>query len=285
MLRKAIAVLVAFVLLVAAPLLVPDTALAKKHHGPCHDGDVASVVNRPGVGSATESGGSPCTVQKGRVVLEIGYRNEVNDGNGGRSRLSSYPMALFRTGLDKRNELIVILPTLSLQAGTVFPPAIGAQDAGVGLKHAIANHRWFQDAVQFVMSEPSGTNGYSAGGATFALTYGRTFPVGSRVDLDADVSVVDAPGMAPSGAVTRYFISYQPSIALTYSLDRLTSLTLNDNLSVPTTPTGGSSNVLSVALQRSLSPGTVVDVESEFNLTPAAGYRQRAIGFGAAFFL
>jgi hypothetical protein len=246
---------------------------------------VASVVNRPGIGPATESGGSPCTVQKGRVVIEIGYRNEIDVGNGGTSRLSSYPMALLRTGLDKRDELMVVLPTMSLQAGNTFASAIGTQDAGVGFKHNISNHRWFQDAVQFVITEPTGTNGYSAGGSTFSLTYGGAFSVGKRVDLDADVSVVDAPGTAPTGGTMRYFVSYQPSISISYSFDDRTSLTLNDNLAVPSTPTGGSSNVLLVALQRSLSAGTVVDVESEFNLTPTAGYRQRAIGVGAAFFL
>lgn len=276
--------LVVVLLLLAAPLLAPERALARKHHGPCHDGDVASVVNRPGIGPATESGGSPCTVQKGRVVIEIGYRNEIDVANGGAGRLSSYPMALLRSGLDKHDELIVILPSMSLQAGNALTSAIGTQDAGLGFKRNIGNHRWFQDAVQFVITAPTGTNGYSAGGSTLSLTYGGAFPVGKRVDLDAEVSVVDAPGTAPGGA-TRYFVSYQPSISISYSFDDRTSLTLNDNVAVPTTLAGGSSNVLLVALQRSLSPGAVVDVESEFNLTPAAGYRQRAIGFGAGFFL
>ena len=60
---------------------------------------------------------------------------------------------------------------------------------------------------------------------------------------------------------------------------------LNDNVSVPVTPTGGTSNLLLAGAQRAVSDNVVVDIESEFNLTPAAGYRQHGFGFGAAFLL
>ncbi len=80
----------------------------------------------------------------------------------------------------------------------------------------------------------------------------------------------------------RRYASYAPAITLSYPIDNSTSVSLNENLTIPVNPTGGTSNVLLVALQRALSPGFVVDLESEYNLTPNTGYHERAIGFGGA---
>lgn len=267
-------------------VFVPVAASAKKAHpGPCRQGQVSSLVDRPGAGSATTTSGSPCTVPAHHVVFEVGYRNEVDAGKGGSSNLSTYPMLLERAGVDKHDEIIFVPPALTIRNGNAppeFTPAVGSQDMGFGFKHAIQSHWWFQDAVQVVVTTPTGTNGYSTGSPTWTFTYVGTFSPPGKLSISTLMAIVNAPGTPPSGPPRR-FASYQPAVTLAYSLDASTALQVNDNFSAPVNPAGGTSNVLLVALQRTLSPGVVLDFESESNLTPITGYRQHAIGFGGAF--
>jgi hypothetical protein len=245
-------------------------------------------VNRPGVGPAAASGGSPCTVAKGRVVVEVGYRNEIDAGQGGTSILSSYPMAVIRMGIDKRNELLVVPPTMAVRsgvAGNVFLPAIGTQDSGLGWKHNFHARAAYQDALALTITTSTGTNGYSAGGPTFALDYVGALSLGPRVFASASFGAIDAPGTPLAGGPPQRFLSYQPSATVGYGLDARSVLFASDNVSFPLRPGGGSSNVLLLAAQRAISRSAVVDVETELNLRPQAGFSERTIGFGGAFYL
>jgi len=266
----------------------PIAAIADKHEpGPCRQGQVASVVDRPSTGPAPTVSGSPCTVERGKSVVEYGYRNQVDAGPGGSSNLAGYPMTLLRVGVDKHDELVLLPPNMVLRggyAGESFQPAIGTQDAGLGWKHNFAAHAWFQDALEAFVTAPSGTNGYSYGSPGLALSYVAAFSVG-RFSLSPSMSVLDASGTPSAGGAARRFLTYQPSLTVAYGLTPATSLFVNDNVGVPSSPSGGTSNTLLVALQRALSPGTVVDVETDYNLTPQARYRERAVGVGGAFYL
>jgi hypothetical protein len=264
-------------------------ASAKKQHpGPCRQGEVISIVDRPGPGPAATTAGSPCTVARGHAVVEFGYRNEVDAGKGGTSILSSYPMALVRVGLDKRDELIYMPPTNMIRAGAdvpdLFTPAVGVFDSGFGWKHSIQSHYWYQDAVEVFVSVPTGTNGLSLGAPAYSFTYIGSFSPPGKLGIFTTFALANAAGTPQNGGAPRRYASYSPSVSLSYAISSNTSAIFNDSETLPVDPTGGSSNVLVVALQRTLSPGVVLDVESEFNLTPG-GYRERAIGLGGAFSL
>jgi hypothetical protein len=268
---------------------LPLCAGAKKAHpGPCRQGQIVSIVDRPGTGSATTVSGSPCTVEKGRAVLEYGYQNEIDVGRSGTSILSSYPQALLRFGIEKRDEFIVVPPTTSVRAGNAgeaYVPAIGTQDAGFGWKHSIHSHAWYQDAVEAFVTAPTGSNGYSIGIPTYSLGYVGAFSLGERFSLNSSLALVSTSGSLPNAGATRRFLSVQPSLTLAYAATPNLAFSLNDAVAIPSVPRGGSTDVLLFALQRALSPGTVLDVETDYNLTPLTGYRQRAIGFGGAFYL
>lgn len=273
-----------------AAFLFPAAAQAKKTHpGPCRQGDVTSLVNRPGVGPAATTSGSPCTVPRKHVVVEFGYRNEVDNGKGGTSILSSYPMTLVRLGLSKRDEIMYAPPTMAIRAGAnvpgLFTPSTGVLDSGFGWKHNIQSHYWYQDAVEVFVTVPTETNGQSLGGPSYAFSYIGAFSPPGKLGVFTSFTLTNAPGTPPNGGALRRYASYAPALTLSYAIDGSTSLILNENLTIPANPTGGTSNVLLVALQRTLSPGFVVDVESEYNLTPSTGYHERAIGFGGAFLI
>jgi hypothetical protein len=248
---------------------------------------VTSLVNRPGVGPPATTSGSPCTVPREHVVVEFGYRNEVDNGKGGTSILSSYPMTLVRLGITKRDEIVYAPPTMAIRAGTnvpnLFTPSVGVLDSGFGWKHNIQSHYWYQDAVEVFVTVPTGTNGQSIGGPSYAFSYIGAFSPPGKLGIFTSFTLTNAPGTAPNGGPLRRYASYAPALTLSYAIDGSTSFILNDNVSIPANPTGGTSNVLLVAVQRTLSPGFVVDVDSEYNLTPSTGYHERAIGFGGAF--
>jgi hypothetical protein len=272
-----------------AAFLFPLSAQAKKTHpGPCRQGEVSSLVDRPGPGPAATTSGSPCTVPAKHVVVEFGYRNEVDNGKGGTSILSSYPMTLLRAGIDKRDELLYAPPTMAIRAGAVtnlFTPSVGVLDSGFGWKHNIESHYWYQDAFEAFVTVPTGTNGMSAGAPTYAFSYAGAFSPAGKLGISASFTLTNAPGTPANGGALRRYASYGPAVTLSYAIDGSTSAILNENVTIPANPSGGTSNVLLVALQRTISSGFVVDVESEFNLTPAAGYRERAVGIGGAFLL
>jgi hypothetical protein len=130
---------------------------------------------------------------------------------------------------------------------------------------------------------PTATNGQSLGGASYAFSYIGAFSPPGKLGIFTQLTLANAPGTPKNGGALRRYASYSPAITFSYAVGDTTSLILSENASIPANPTGGTSNVLLVALQRTLSPGFVVDVESEYNLTPATGYHERAIGFGGAF--
>ena len=267
-------------------IFVTAPGVAKKTHpGPCRQGQVVSVVNRPGTGPYPATSGSPCTVAEKHVVVEFGYRNEIDAGKS-TSILSSYPMTTIRYGIDKHDEVVVVPPTTAIRAGLPseqFTPAIGSLDGGLGFKHAIHSHYWYQDAVEVFVTIPIGSKAYTLGTPSYTFTYVGAFSPPGKLGINTSFSLVNGRGQPENGGPERRFASYAPSITLSYELNASTSLLVNDNVAIPIDPNGGTSNVLLVGLQRALSPGLVVDVESEFNFTPVAGYNQRAIGVGGAF--
>ena len=218
-------------------------------------------------------------------MVEFGYRNEIDAGKN-TSILSPYPMTTIRYGIDKHDEVVVVPPTTAIRAGLPseqFTPAIGSLDGGLGFKHAIHSHYWYQDAVEVFVTIPIGSKAYTLGTPSYTFTYVGAFSPPGKLGINTSFSLVNAPGQPENGGPERRFASYAPSITPSYELNASTSLLVNDNVAIPIDPTGGTSNVLLVGLQRALSPGFVVDVESEFNFTPVAGYNQRAIGVGGAF--
>ncbi|MGB9652762.1 MAG: hypothetical protein WCB01_13260 [Candidatus Cybelea sp.] len=240
-----------------ASVFVAAPADAKKTHpGPCRQGQVVSIVNRPGTGPYPATSGSPCTVAEKHVVIEFGYRNEIDAGKS-TSILSSYPMATIRYGLDKHDEVVIVPPTTAIRAGLPsdqFTPAIGSLDGGLGFKRAIHSHYWYQDAIEVFVTIPTGSRVYTLGTPSYTFTYVGAFSPPGKLGIITSFSLVNAPGQPENGAPVRRFASYAPAITLSYELDASTSLLVNDNVATPIDPTGGTSNVLLVGCSARCRP-------------------------------
>jgi hypothetical protein len=230
-------------------------------------------------------------VPPSHLLIETGYRNQVTTASGGTSTLSVFPLAVARIGLGKRTEFIAQFPAYSSRTGGalggVFSPATGTQDSGFGFKLMLADRPSFQHAVEVFYTAPTGTpqgtTGFSAGAPTYTLTYTAAVPVNGRIGLSLTQNfIANAAPSDPSGAML--FFSYQPSLALSYGFAPSTTLIVSGQITTPAGPSGGTSNRGLIAVQRVVSPGIVVDVEYEANLSPALpAQQQHAAGFGAAF--
>ena len=257
--------------------------------GPCAQGALASIADRPGLGRALAINGSPCAPPAGAVVLESGYRNQITTA-AGTSVLSTFPAPVVRFGTGGGNE-IVLAPSLDVSRrtganlGGVFVPASGMQDAGIGVKHTLRDRPWSQDAFEAFVTvptgSPSGPSGFSAGGPTYLLSYSVAFSVNDRVGLAMTHNLSSAPGTNAGGAAQRY-LAYQPALTLSYALSGTTTFSLQEQITVPSGPGGPTGNRALVALQRTISPNVVIDVEFESNLLPPPGASQHALGLGLA---
>ncbi len=158
--------------------------------GPCAQGALASISDRPGIGRSPATNGAACVVQNGTVVIEAGYRNQVTSGSATQT-LSTYPNPILRIGLPGQSEIVLSFLTYSDRAGidptTGFGPAAGMQDGGIGFKHLLHDSASMQDAVNVFVTlptgYPSGASGFTAGLPTYTFGYSVVFPISGALSL------------------------------------------------------------------------------------------------------
>lgn len=206
------------------PIAIVSPSPGPAAAGPCVQGGLAAITNRPGVGRAVSVDGSPCTVPAGRVVFEAGYRHQATTA-GATSRLATFPSPVVRVGIAGSNE-IVLSPSLiysrrtGANLGGTFVPASGMQDAGIGFKHSVRDLPWIQDAIESFVTVPtgypSGPSGFSLGVPTYLLGYSASFGLNARIGLTTTQNFSRSAGTTGSGALQLYF-SYQPSLGMTYA--------------------------------------------------------------------
>ena len=110
-------------------------------------------MNRPSVMD------SPCAVNAGHVILEMGYQYQSlypNDGNS-----SNFPEAEFRLGLPLSNELSLLLPNYINVHEEHAPSISGSSATVVGLKHQfpIYAQKWTY-AAESLFTMPSGSDNF-----------------------------------------------------------------------------------------------------------------------------
>lgn len=254
--------------------------------GPCAQGSLAAISDRPGLGRAPATNGAACVVLPNTVVIEAGYRNQETVGAGTQT-LTTVPSPTLRVGLRGQNELLFSGLVYSQRTGhdssSGFLPASGMQDSGVGFKHALRDRPWMQDALNLFVTLPTGypgnASGFSAGLSTYTLGYSIAFPLSSRVGIAATQNAV-LNAFSDSSGVRRRYVMYQPSFTFSYAIFPNLSLLLEDQLSLPNAPGAGTGNRALAGLQCTISPNVVLDAEIEANLLPSAGAAQHAVGAG-----
>jgi hypothetical protein len=231
---------------------------------------LGAIVSRP---SQTTS---VCTVRSGHVLIETGYENTDAEAV---STTVQYPQAFVRIG--------TVVPVLEVDLGLPVYERLredgatssGTTDVGGGLKYVFGYTPRFNYGASAFFTEPTGTNGFSAGAGTAAynLNCGYT--------LNSVWSLAGTLGFNSLSNGTQRYSSTIPSLVLTAGLPNASGVFLEGaeftHGAGPGTPTrlqllGG--------VTRGLTPRSQIDLEVGGSPTSATG-RYRFVGFGASYYL
>jgi hypothetical protein len=270
------------------PIVVPSPSPSPSA-GPCSQGALASISDRPGIGRAPATNGAVCVVLPHTVVVETGYRDEVTTAGSIPQRLISWPNPIIRIGLPGQNELL-LAPGFEFahrigDIGTSnLPPAAGMQDTGFGFKHLVYDGGQLQEAVNLFVTlptgYPSGIAGFTYGLPTYTLGYSAVYALNDRLSVSSTQNLAITAAPTAQTTAQRFFM-YQPSLTVSYSTSPNITALVEDQWSTPAAPTGGTGNRALIGLQCTISSRIVLDAEVELNLLPNTGLTQHAIGFGA----
>lgn len=249
---------------------------------PCSTPIAVSLADRPGTGRTTTTGGSPCVLIPGEVVLETGVRRQNTTGDRGSIELYSGPMTFLRVGVAKRLELGIAPPSPQSRATRGLTPvdaARGATDIVVAAKYLVLDTGFAQASVGAAYAPPTGTGSFSAGAPTYSLTANVGLTITPKLSLTMSHVFGTAVGSDALAENHSYFV-YAPSFTLAATLDRATTILVQDALVSRQGPVLPAGSRAFVALQRQLGPRLALDVDYEINLAPTLGSHARAVGFG-----
>jgi len=267
----------AMLLAAASPARADDTSPP-----PCRTPIAVALADRPGTGRTTSTGGSPCVVLPGEIVIETGLRRQITTSPGGSSTLASGPLTFVRAGIAKRLELGLAAPAPESRAivgSSPFDAARGATDIVLAAKYLVVDTAAAQGSIGAAYAPPTGSGEFTAGAPTFSLSANLGLALSPRLSLATSQIFGTAAGPDARGA-TRTFFVYAPSFTLAYALDGATTLLVQDafvSRQGPLLPAGSRGFI---ALQRALGNRLALDLDYEVNLAPPRGSSARALGLG-----
>jgi hypothetical protein len=270
------AAIVAVLPAIGSPALADDASPP-----PCTMPIAVALADRPGTGRTTSTGGSPCVVLAGEIVIETGFRRQITTSAGSSSILADGPLTFIRAGIAKRLELGVAPPanqSRAIAGNAPFDAARGTADLVLAAKYLIVNTGTTQGSLGAAYAPPTGTGEFTAGAPTFSLSANLGVALTPRLSLTTSQVFGTATGADASGANRTFFV-YAPSFTLAYALDGATTLLVQDALvsrQGPLLPAGSRGFV---ALQRAVGNRLALDVDYEVNLASRTG-SSTAVGFG-----
>jgi len=271
------AVAVAVIILVA---LAEPAAADDAKTPPCSTPVAVTLADRPGTGRTTSTGGSPCVVVPGEIVLETGVRRQTTTGDRYGVTLFSSPLTFMRVGVAKRFELAVAPPSRESRATSGPAPvdsARGATDIVVAAKYLALDTVFAQASVGAAYTPPTGTGGFSAGAPSYSLAANVGLTINAKLSFVMSHVLGTAIGNDPLGQSRSYFV-YAPSFTLAYALDGTTTVLVQDALlsrQGPVLPAGSRGFI---ALQRQVGPRLALDLDYEINLAPTSNRIRTDLG-------
>ncbi|HEX3549907.1 MAG TPA: hypothetical protein VHT53_05995 [Candidatus Elarobacter sp.] len=267
---------------VAAASAARAQGMQSMQGAPCVSPAAVTLADRPGTGRTTSTGGAPCVVLPGEIVVESGWRRQITDDPSGAITLGSGPLALVRVGVVKRLEIAFAPPAPQSRLATGIAPAgtaRGTSDPVVALKYLVLDRDVTQASVGLAYAPPLGTGGFSNGLPTYALSLNAGTVLSPRVSVATSLVASTAAGADALGATRAYFV-FAPSVTLAYALDGMDTLLVQDALVSRQGPVLPAGSRAFVAFQRAIGTRIAVDLDYEQNLTPLLGTRAHALGAG-----
>lgn len=249
---------------------------------PCKTAMAVTLADRPGTGRNTATGGAPCVVPRGELVVESGWRRQLM-WQPGYDVLASGPLSLLRYGIARRLELAVAPPAPQsrfAEPGAAFDNARGTADAAAALKYIFVDYPATQASVGFTYTPPTGTGEFTNGAPTFAISGNVGLTLSDRWSFATSQVLGTNVGANAAGLNVTYF-DYAPSYTFAYALTSATNLLVQVALESRQGPVEPSGNRSFFAVQQALGSRLAIDLDFERNLKPSVGLGpQQALGFG-----
>jgi hypothetical protein len=249
---------------------------------PCVMPVAVALADRPGTGRSTSSGGSPCVVKPGEVVVESGARRQITTQAGGYSILASAPLTFVRAGVARRWEVGVALPASQSRAAFGTAPidtAHGMTDITTAVKYLALDRDTTQISLGVSYTPATGSGEFTAGAPTYSISANAGLAITSKLSFSTSQVFGTAVGASVTG-LNRPFLVWSPSFTLAYALDNVDTLIAQDAAASRQGPVLPAGNRAIVALQRAVGSRLAIDVDYEANLAPTLGTAAHALGFG-----
>jgi hypothetical protein len=235
---------------------------------------ILAIVNRPTIGTGV------CPVQPDHVMIEDGYTNTVTSGPNG-AATASYPQTLIRAG--------TVVPHLEI---SVTPPsafrssgATGYSDVTFGAKYELGYSAKWVYGVNAVVSEPTGSSAYTAGGSSYTGNFNWGYTLNSEFALSGTLGFdAFAAGFGPTGSLQHYS-AFIPTLEATAALPASTQAFAEAAYFSKAGYAQPSRWYYDFGLQKVLSKKVLVDVEYGFSPTSILGQTQQYVGGGVSFYL
>lgn len=240
-----------------------------------------TLADRPGTGRGTSTGGAPCVVPPGELVVESGVRRE-QTWQPAYGVLSSGPLTLLRYGIAPRLEIAIAPPaqqSRTVEPGFVFDNAHGTTDAAINLKYGLLDVPITQASVDFAYVPVTGTGEFTNGLPTYSFSANLAVTISDRLSFATSQAFGTNVGANAAGLNVTYF-DYTPSYTFAYAITGATSLLVQVALESRQGPVEPSGNRSYLALQQAIGSRLAVDLDFERNLKPVGVGPQQALGLG-----
>lgn len=251
-------------LLAVAPSPAPKPAATPN---PC--AGLLAQLNRPTVGF------SPCAVDKGTTVFELGYQNTRYAQAPSRVQIGQ---GFLRFGVAQRFELDVIGPNEVVQRGAGANVS-GLADSGIGFKYGLLQGQHWQLGIDGLYTTPNGVRAFTAGSATLTANLDAGYELTKTLSLGTTLSFASTGGYSSAG-VHGTFGTFTPSALLLQQFGHVTQAYVEYVNVSRDAPDVGASSFADTGIQRLIGNGLEIDLEYGRSLSGPAAQRFSYIGAG-----
>jgi hypothetical protein len=213
-------------------------------------------------------------------MIESGYTNTTTSGPNG-AATATYPQTLIRAGTVAPHLEISVTPPSEIRSG----PTTGYADMTFGAKYELGySSRWVY-GVNAVVSEPTGSLQYTAGGSSYTGNFNWGYTISPEFAASGTLGFnAFAAGFGAAGNLQHY-AAFIPTLELTAALPATTQAFIEGAYFSHAGYAQPSRWYYDFGLQKDLSKKVQVDVEYGFSPTSIDGQTQQYVGGGVSVYL
>ncbi len=232
--------------------------------------DLLALLNRPSVLD------SPCSVEPGNVVIEVGYQYLELHSIDGHSQ--NFPEAVIRFGLPNRNEFLVVAPNYIHENPDHEDVITGSSATSMAFKHQFPIYNSLIYALEAYATPPSGNDNFGTDewgttlNAIASYNFTDSFSATLMLGFSSEIT-------APNDGSER-FNSFNPDIVFAWKIAEMTQLYVEFYGQTKTGPDENSGYNGDGGIQYLITDNIEVDLEYGWRMSGDLEGYSHYIGFG-----